>query len=160
VNDQRRNERTAELAELLFDVADALFGRVAVRQAFAEAASDLELWERARRDPLAYLGERGITVPEGIELTLREASGGELGDDEDPGNLALLSEAAHHASKATLGSGTTLVAIEPSDTVKLVYSCKLVEICRSVSDPAIMGGKILWGCRTVCVGTGWVKTTP
>jgi hypothetical protein len=160
VNDQRRNERTAELAELLFDEADALFGRDAVRQAFAEAASDLELWERARRDPLAYLGERGITVPEGIELTLREASGGELGDDEDPGNLALLAEAAHHASKATLGSGTTLVAIEPSDTVKLVYSCKLVEICRSVSDPAIMGGKILWGCRTVCVGTGWVKTTP
>jgi hypothetical protein len=160
VNDQERTQRAAELGHLLFDEADALFGAREVREAFAEAASNLELWERARRDPAAYLGARGISVPEDIELTLREAGGEALGDDEDPRNLALLAEAAHHASTATLASGTAVIAIEPSDTVKLVYSCKLVEVCKSVSDPAIMGGKILWGCRTVCVGAGWVKTAP
>jgi hypothetical protein len=48
-------------------------------------------------------------------------------------------------------------AVEDSDTAHLVYTCKLVEVCKSVSDPHIMGGKTLWGYRTICVGTGWVK---
>jgi hypothetical protein len=147
-----------ELARLLFEEADALLGAGEVQEAFAEAASDLDLWERARRNPTAYLERRGISVPDGLQLTMREVGGEAVRGEEDPRNLALLAEAAHHHGTATLESGTTLVAVEPSAGVKLQYSCKLVEVCKSVSDPAIMGGKILWGCRTVCVGTGWVKT--
>jgi hypothetical protein len=158
VNEQAQTGRDDELAHLLFDEADALLAAREVRDAFAEAASDLALWERARRNPAAYLKKRGISVPEVLQLTMHDAGGEAADGEEDPRNLALLAQAAHRHSSATLASANTLVAIEPSSAIKLQYACKLVEVCKSVSDPNIMGGKILWGCRTVCVGTGWVKT--
>jgi hypothetical protein len=158
MNEQSSTRRDDHLAHLLFDEAEALLAAREVQEAFAEAASDLELWERARRDPSAYLQSRGVAVPDGLRLTMHDAGGEAAGEEEDPRNLAQLAHAAHRHSTATLASGTTLVAIEPSSGIKLRYACKLVEVCKSVSDPNIMGGKILWGCRTVCVGTGWVKT--
>jgi hypothetical protein len=157
VTEQASTGRDDELAHLLFDEADALLSAREVQEAFAEAASDLELWERARRNPAVYLERRGISVPDGVQLTMHDAGGEAAGGEEDPQNLAALAHAAHHRSTATLDSGSTFVAIEPSGGVKLLYTCKLVEVCKSVSDPHIMGGKTLWGCRTVCVGTGWVK---
>jgi hypothetical protein len=158
MNEDEGTNRVDELSHLFFDEADALFGGRAAREAFSEAAGDRELWDEARRDPASFLEARGVAIPGGLRVVFREVEGEEGADGgEDAEDLELLSHVATHGSNPTLASDTTMIAVEASDTVHLVYTCKLVEVCKSVSDPHIMGGKILWGCRTVCVGTGWVR---
>ena len=39
-----------------------------LNRAFQEAAADRDAWERAARDPVAFLGERGIEVPKGLGI--------------------------------------------------------------------------------------------
>jgi hypothetical protein len=138
-------ERVEELSHLFFDEADALFGNRAARAAFSEAAESPELWEEARRDPASFLEARGVALPEGLRVVFRDVDGEEgAAGREDAEDLELLSHVAIHGSNPTLASGTTMIAVEDSDTAHLVYTCKLVEVCKSVSDPHIMGGKTLW----------------
>jgi hypothetical protein len=158
MNEDEGTKRVEELSHVFFDEADALFGDRGARRTFSEAAGNPELWEEARCDPASFLEARGVAIPAGLRVVFREVEGEEgAAGGEDAEDLELLSHVALHGSNPTLASDTTTVAVEASDAAQLVYACKLVEVCKSVSDPHIMGGKILWGCRTVCVGTGWVK---
>jgi hypothetical protein len=92
-----------------------------------------------------------------MTATARESEGTGHAAEEEASNqgidLALLRSAIMRVVGVV--EIPTLVAVEATPTKKLTHSCRLVEVCRQESDPNIWGGKILWGCRTVCVGSGW-----
>src|SRR5215216_7845187 len=104
--------------------------------------------------------KRGVSIPEGLNLTARRSEEQEpVAVEEEASNagidIAMLGSAIKRAGGTAMAHGTIFVAVESSELKKLVYTCQPVEVCKQVSDPNVWGGKILWGCRTVCVGTGW-----
>src|SRR5215213_148199 len=134
--------------------------RELVRAAFAEIGADPRLWESGRRDFASFLEARGVSIPEGLNLTARRSEEQEpVAVEEEASNagidIAMLGSAIKRAGGTAMAHGTIFVAVESSELKKLVYTCQPVEVCKQVSDPNVWGGKILWGCRTVCVGTGW-----
>lgn len=149
-------ELVRELVERSLTEVEAFLRREEVRSAFNEVGSEPELWERARGDVASFLEERGVSIPDGVTVTARESEG-QAQAEEEASNAGIDIEVLASATKRAIGvlEHPTLVAVEATSTKKLVYACRLVEVCREVSDPGIWGGKILWGCRTVCVGGGW-----
>jgi hypothetical protein len=146
------------LVEQIYAKVDEFLNLPEAQEAFSAAGSDDDLWEVARRDPAGYLASRGVPILDGLSVTFVEVPGRQLTeDDETEVDLTLLARVTKVGSSPTLASGTVSLGIEISSGVRLLYTCRIVEVCREESDPAIWGGKILWGCRTVCVGTGWSK---
>lgn len=153
----RDEELVRALVERSLTEVDTFLRREDVRSALDELGSDPGLWGRARRDVASFLEERGVSIPEGIRVTARESEGQEGDAEQDASNAGIDIELLSSAIKHVVGvvDQATLVAVEATGIKQVVYACQLVEICRSESDPNIWGGKILWGCRTVCVGSGW-----
>lgn len=158
--EQPDEERVRALVQASLEEVDAFLERKDVRAVFDEIGADPRLWERSRRDLASVLEERGVSIPDGVELTARESEGQDPAAVEEEASkagidIALLGSIVKRAGGTAMAQGATLVAVESSGPKKLVYACQPVEVCRQVSDPNVWGGKILWGCRTVCVGTGW-----
>lgn len=149
-------EHVRELVERSLTEVEAFLRRDEVRSAFNELGLEPTLWERVRVDLASFLEERGVSIPAGVSVTARESEGQKEAEKE-ASNAGIDLETLTSAIKHAIGvvELPTLVAVEATDTKKLVYICQLVEVCRAESDPNIWGGKILWGCRTVCVGGGW-----
>lgn len=150
-------ERIGELLAHSLEEVEAFLRREDVRSAFDELGSELKLWQRARADLASFLEERGVAIPEGVSVAAREAEGQEDEAEKEAADAGIDIAVLSSAIKRTVGvvEIPTLIAVEATGIKKLVYSCRLVEVCREESDPNIWGGKILWGCRTVCVGSGW-----
>jgi hypothetical protein len=159
VNTNARNdeELVSKLVERSLKEVETFLGREDVRSAFDELGSDPGLWERSRSDVMSFLEERGVSIPEGMSVTARESEGAEHQAEEEASDAGIDLEMLRSAIKRVVGvvEIPTLVAVEATPTKRVVYTCRLVEVCRQESDPNIWGGKILWGCRTVCVGSGW-----
>jgi hypothetical protein len=150
-------ELVRELVARSLEEVETFLRREDVRSAFHELASDPRLWERSRKDLASFLNERGVSIPDGMTATARESEGVGYEAEGEASNAGIDLETLSSATKRVVGvvDLPTLVAVEATGTKRLVYSCQLVEVCRQESDPNVWGGKILWGCKTVCVGSGW-----
>jgi hypothetical protein len=150
-------ELVRKLVERSLEEVETFLGRDDARRAFEELGSDPRLWERSRDDVASFLEQRGVSIPDGMSATARESEGTGPAAEEEASNAGIDLELLRSAIMRVVGvvEIPTLVAVEATPTKKLIYSCRLVEVCRQESDPNIWGGKILWGCKTVCVGSGW-----
>lgn len=54
----------------VFEQADRFAERPELMEAFREASRDRKLWEAASRDTAGFLRDRGVEVPEGLEVIL------------------------------------------------------------------------------------------
>lgn len=150
-------ERGRKLVERSLEEVETFLGRDDVRAAFDELGSDPRHWERSREDVVSFLEQRGVSIPNGMSASARDSEGTGRAAEEEASDQGIDLELLGSAIMRAVGvvEIPTLVAVEATPTKKLIYSCRLVEVCRQESDPNIWGGKILWGCKTVCVGSGW-----
>ena len=149
-------EAVRKLVERSLEEVETFLDREDVRSAFNQLSAS-GLWERSRDDLASFLEQRGVSIPAGMTTTAREAEGTGHAAEEEASNQGIDLELLRSAVMRVVGvvEIPTLVAVEATPTKKLIYSCRLVEVCRQESDPNIWGGKILWGCKTVCIGSGW-----
>jgi hypothetical protein len=67
---ERQGPPLSDELQPMFDRAAEFAERSDVMEVFREASREPKLWEEARRDPAGFLRERGVQVPEGLELIL------------------------------------------------------------------------------------------